>query len=218
MPVHPLWRPFEQVSIEDLKKARIDGGAEMHSSVRIDMCPPNPEWPHRYDELAATIRTAIGDKAVAIQHVGSTSVRGLWAKPIIDVDLTVTDSSDEERYVPDLTKVGFIHILREPDWEEHRLLVMDDPQCNLHVFSVGTIEPQRHLLFRNWLLTHPDDRDRYATLKRDLASREWETTMGYNNAKGKLIYEIYERIFVADARHRHTPISIVQTDEPRGCG
>ncbi|HMD12634.1 MAG TPA: GrpB family protein, partial [Marmoricola sp.] len=76
---------------------------------------------------------------------------------------------------------------------------------NLHVFSPGAIEPQRHRAFRDWLREHDDDRDAYAALKRDLATRPFDSVMDYTAGKGALVYESYERIFAADPEHPHTP-------------
>jgi GrpB-like predicted nucleotidyltransferase (UPF0157 family) len=88
---------------------------------------------------------------LVVEHVGSTAVVGLPAKPVIDIDLTVADSVDEAAYVPALEGVGFRLVIREPWWHEHRCLVHDDPRCNLHVFSPGAPEPVRHRIFRDWL-------------------------------------------------------------------
>ena len=151
------------------------------------------------------MRDALGDRVLDLQHIGSTSVAGLHAKPVIDLDLTVADSADEASYLPDLEAAGFTLRVREPDWEEHRCLRGADPVCNLHVFSPGAVEPQRTRAFRDWLREHDDDREAYAALKRDLATRPFDSVMDYNAEKGELVYEIYERIFAADPAHPHTP-------------
>jgi GrpB-like predicted nucleotidyltransferase (UPF0157 family) len=102
--------------------------------VRIE--EPDPAWAQRYEVLEAGIREALGDRVLAIQHIGSTSVPGLPAKPIIDIDLAVTDPTDETAYVPDLEPLGYVHWLTEPDWHQHRLLKMlTEPRVHLHVFG-----------------------------------------------------------------------------------
>jgi hypothetical protein len=95
--------------------------------------------------------------------------------------------------------------VREPDWEEHRLLTGADRSVHLHVFSLGAIEPRRHLLFRAWLRANGDDRDRYAATKTELATRGFSNGMDYNNHKAALVYDIYERAFAADPRTTTTP-------------
>ncbi len=138
-------------------------------------------------------------------HVGSTSVPGLWAKPVIDIDLEVADSADEPAWLPDLEEEGFVLAVREPEWEEHRCLKLLEPGCNLHVWSPGASEPRRHVMFREWLIDHPDDRAAYGALKQELAGKGFEDAMLYNNEKGGLVYDIYERIFAADPAASHVP-------------
>lgn len=173
--------------------------------MQIEVVPPDPYWPAQYDRIADVVRGCLGRRVLSLQHVGSTAVPGLHAKPVVDVDLTVADSADEASYLTDLAAVGFVLAIREPDWEQHRCLVLRTPRCNLHVFSPGAIEPQRHVAFRDWLATHAEDRNSYATLKRSLATHSHTSVMAYNNEKAELIYEIYERIFAADPNVAHVP-------------
>lgn len=160
----------------------------------------DPEWPERYRGLKARIRDAVGAAAIGIDHVGSTSVPGLPAKPVIDIDLIVADSADEAAYVPALRRAGFVLRIREPWWYEHRVLVAQEPRANLHVFSPGAAEPARHRIFRDWLRAHPDDRDLYRDAKiaaADEANAAGEHVMEYNARKQQVIREIYGRAFVA---------------------
>jgi len=100
---------------------------------------------------------------------------------------------------------GFDLHVREPEWEQHRLFRGHNPESNLHVFSPTACEPQRHRLFRDWLTTNAADRQAYGNLKRALARRGFSDVMHYNNAKASLIYDIYERIFLADPTSAHDP-------------
>lgn len=161
----------------------------------IEIVEPDPEWPSRYAAEAARIREALGDAVIRIEHVGSTSVPGLPAKPIIDIDLLVADSAAEETYVPLLARYGYRLVLREPWWNGHRMLNDPEGRFNLHVFPVGAPEPLRHLLFRDWLRSHPDDRELYASAKRELAASTAENPEGYSLAKNAAIDDIYTRIF-----------------------
>jgi GrpB-like predicted nucleotidyltransferase (UPF0157 family) len=161
---------------------------------------PDPSWPAQFDELAARVRGALGNRVLALEHVGSTSVPDLPAKPIIDIDLTVTDSSDEEAYVPALEQVGFVLQVREAAWHEHRYMVATSPPANLHVWSPGSPEVIRHRMFRDWLRDHPDDRVRYADAKRvaaDESNAADETVMAYNLRKQPIIRDILDRLFRA---------------------
>ena len=91
-------------------------------NAQIYLAPYDPTWPAQYAGEAAKIRAALGDNALVLEHVGSTSLPGLPAKPIIDILLAVADSSDEDAYVPALTARGYRLHLREPDWEQHRVM------------------------------------------------------------------------------------------------
>jgi GrpB-like predicted nucleotidyltransferase (UPF0157 family) len=128
-----------------------------------------------------------------LDHVGSTSVRGLPAKPLIDINMVVADTTDEDAYVPPLEGLGYELRVREPDWYEHRLLRGFDPPVNLHVFNPGCEEVEQMLLLRDWLRTHEEDRDLYARRKRELAAQEWKYVQNYADAKSEVIQEILAR-------------------------
>jgi GrpB-like predicted nucleotidyltransferase (UPF0157 family) len=153
----------------------------------------NVIWPHWYESAAYRIRRALGDTALEIHHVGSTAVRGLAAKPLIDINLVVPDTTDEAAYVPPLEELGYILRIREPDWYEHRLLRGYDPPVNLHVFPPDCEEVDQMLLLRDWLRTHEEDRDLYANSKRELAAKEWKYVQNYADAKSAVVQEILGR-------------------------
>jgi GrpB-like predicted nucleotidyltransferase (UPF0157 family) len=166
----------------------------------IEVTDPDPAWPRRYDELAGRIRRALGWRALQLEHVGSTAVPGLAAKPVIDIDLTVADPDREPHYVPALEALGFLLVIREPWRHGHRALQADEPRCNVHVYGFDSPEPVRHRIFRDWLRGNPAERDRYAAAKRQAASAAnaaGEHVMQYNARKQQVIREIYHRAFVA---------------------
>ena len=159
----------------------------------IHLADYDPGWPALFEREAARIRDALGDTVVRLEHTGSTSVPGLAAKPIIDITLIVPDSSDEAAYVPQLEAEGYTLRIREPDWHQHRLLKGPDTEVNLHVFSVGSLELERMVGFRDWLRAHPEDRDLYERTKRELAARRWKYAQHYANAKSEVVAEIMTR-------------------------
>jgi GrpB-like predicted nucleotidyltransferase (UPF0157 family) len=166
----------------------------------IEITGPDPAWPRHYGDLAARIRLALGWRVLQLEHVGSTSVPGLAAKPVIDIDLTVADPDREQDYLPALEQIGFRLVIREPWWYGHRVLVNDEPRCNLHVSGFDSPEPVKHRIFRDWLRANPAERDRYAEAKRQAASAAnaaGEHVMQYNARKQQVIREIYHRAFVA---------------------
>jgi len=128
-----------------------------------------------------------------VEHVGSTSVPGLAAKPIIDINLTVRDSSYEPAYVPALEAAGYVLGIREPAWHEHRLLRGTAPAVNLHVFSTGCEELERTRMLRDWLRTHDEDRHLYELTKRRLAAQRWAYVQHYADAKSEVIRDILAR-------------------------
>ena len=166
----------------------------------IEVVPANPRWPDDYEQLAALVRGALGDKALAVEHVGSTAVPGLPAKPVIDVDLTIADPADEGAWLPQLGNAGFVLTVREPWWYEHRCLRFASPRCNLHVFGPACAETARHVIFRDWLREHPEDRELYRDTKLAAAAganARGEHVMQYNARKQQVLREIYARAFAA---------------------
>jgi GrpB-like predicted nucleotidyltransferase (UPF0157 family) len=166
----------------------------------IEVTGPDSAWPRLYDDLASRIRKALGWRVLQLEHVGSTSLPGLAAKPVIDIDLTVADPGREPDYVPALETTGFRLVIREPWWYGHRALRSDEPGCNLHVFGFDSPEAVRHRILRDWLRGNAEERDRYAAAKRQAASEAnagGEHVMQYNARKQQVIREIYHRAFVA---------------------
>ncbi len=150
-------------------------------------------WPQLFRREAERVRAALGERALQIEHTGSTSVPGLAAKPIIDIVLVVADSSDEGSYVPPLEAAGYALRIREPDWYEHRMLEGSDTSVNLHVFSHGCPEIDRMLLFRDWLRDNAADRELYERTKRELSQRDWKYVQNYADAKTAVVDEIIVR-------------------------
>jgi GrpB-like predicted nucleotidyltransferase (UPF0157 family) len=159
----------------------------------IRLADPDPEWAAQYAREQERIRAALGPRAVQVEHVGSTSVPGLAAKPVIDIVLTVIDSSDEAGYLRDLEAAGYVLQFREPDWHEHRFLRDRDPDVQMHVFTVGSPEVERMLLFRDQLRSRSEERELYERTKRDLAARRWDYIQDYADAKSTVIEEIISR-------------------------
>ncbi len=146
-----------------------------------------------FNSEAANIRDALGGRALRIEHVGSTSVPGQAAKPVIDIFLAVADAADEDGYAGVLEKAGYRLRIREPDWYEHRMFKGPTDRVNLHVFSYGCPEIERMLLVRDWLRTKPADRDLYARTKQALVRQSWRYTQDHADAKTAAVEEILSR-------------------------
>lgn len=150
----------------------------------------SPAWAVLYRQQERRIRTALGPLAVTVQHVGSTSVPGLVAKPVLDICLGVPDPRDEPRFVLPLREWGYRLRGREPGWFDHRLLVLREPTVNLHVFAAGCPQITRMIRFRDRLRCHPGHRHRYANAKTELAARPWRSVRDYADAKTDIINSI----------------------------
>jgi GrpB-like predicted nucleotidyltransferase (UPF0157 family) len=177
----------------DDELARITVGEVRVHDAPVTLAEYDPAWPERYEALARQIREALGGGAVSVEHVGSTSVPGLAAKPIIDIVLVVADSSREADYVPPLEAVGYELRIREPDWFEHRMLKRGREDVNLHVFGPGCAEVERMVRFRDRLRSEPAERERYEAVKRELAARRWRHVQHYADAKTAVVEEILAR-------------------------
>jgi GrpB-like predicted nucleotidyltransferase (UPF0157 family) len=153
----------------------------------------DPAWADQFEREATRIRAALGERALLLEHAGSTSVPGLAAKPIVDIVLAVPDSSNEGDYVPALEAEGFELRIREPDWYEHRVLKKSAPNVNLHVFSSGCVEIDRMLAFRDHLRTNEADKELYERTKRELGARHWEYVQDYADAKTEVVEAIIAR-------------------------
>jgi GrpB-like predicted nucleotidyltransferase (UPF0157 family) len=197
------------LSPEDIVRDYVDDGSSTErvnkrkSRVKIAIVEPNPAWPQRFLDTKARIEAVLGSTAVTIRHSGSTSVSGLPAKDIIDIDLVVKNIKDEDSYVEALERLGFLFLLREPDWHQHRFFIDEGDRpgaypINLHVFGPDCPEVERHRIFREWLSKSPEDLQLYATVKRDCAAASEaavESMQEYTLRKEKTVREILDRAF-----------------------
>jgi GrpB-like predicted nucleotidyltransferase (UPF0157 family) len=170
---------------------------EVESPATIVVADYDPAWAERFRQGETKIRAALGEAALAIEHIGSTSVPGLAAKPIVDILLVVEDSSDEASYAPALESAGYVLRVREPDFHEHRMLRTAAKDVHVHVFSPQSPEIERYLLLRDHLRENEEDRELYARTKRALATRNWPSMQHYAEAKTEVIEGIIARAATA---------------------
>lgn len=163
------------------------GGREQRPVVIVDY---DPGWPDRFTHERDRIRGALGPAALRIEHIGSTAVPGLAAKPIVDILVAVGDPDDDAGFAPALLRAGYEPRVREPG---HRMFRTPARDVHLHLWAVGDPEVQRCVAFRDRLRRSPGDRAAYERLKRALATREWRDMNDYAEAKGGLIAEILGR-------------------------
>ncbi|WP_212999993.1 GrpB family protein [Winogradskya consettensis] len=197
MRIPPLPAPAAPLTPGQMK-LRTVGDRPSEVTKPITVSAYDPEWPHMYAREETRIRAALGDRVIALDHVGSTAVPDLPAKDRLDIDLIVADPADENAYVPDLTAAGYTLRTREPHWYEHRCLWTDSHDVNLHVFGPDCDEYLRHLILRDWLRTHPAARDRYAAQKYEAAAAHPLSMANYVGSKAAVIVDILKRAGLRD--------------------
>jgi GrpB-like predicted nucleotidyltransferase (UPF0157 family) len=163
------------------------GGVEKRD---IKIADYDSTWPALFAKHAKIIGDALGSAARRIEHIGSTSVPGLAAKPIIDILVVVKDSADESVYLSQMEATGYVLRVREPDWHEHRMFRTPDRDVHIHIYSDGCPEITRNLTFRDRLRRNAADRTRYEQTKRHLATQDWSDMNAYAEAKTDVIEDV----------------------------
>lgn len=179
-----------KLSDEYIQKVVVSGNAEHNQTIVLK--PYDENWPVLFEREKQRISTILKDKALMIEHIGSTSVPGLIAKPIIDILLVVEDAGKEEDYVVDLVSHGYILRIKEPDFENHHMFLGPDTDIHLHVFSQDSKEIEKYLLFRNYLRNHQEVKELYANTKKALAKKKWKYVQNYADAKSDVVQQIMD--------------------------
>ena len=177
----------------DVTTVEVVGG---QPPLTIGLQEHDPGWAEAYLAHRRRILDAVGDAALAVEHIGSTSVPGLAAKPIVDVVLVVADITAEEDHVARLVAAGYDLRVREPG---HRLVRTPARDVHVHVYEEGDVAVEAYLLLRDRLRSDAADRDLYARTKRELMTRRWETMDAYADAKTAVIQGILARARAARA-------------------
>ena len=197
---HPAGEPARRDE-QEIMVGRV--GAPDRVDAPVLLVEPDPAWPTVAAALVDDVERVLGDRVLLLEHVGSTSVPGLAAKPVVDLVLGVRDPSDEQSYTGPLEALGFQVTVREPDWHEHRMLKLREPAVNLHVFGLGSAEIDRMLVFRDHLRADPDDLAFYERTKRGLARQTWEFVQQYADAKSAVV----EQIIARASQRGHLPLT-----------
>ena len=172
----------------------IIGGPEPRPVVIADY---TDEWPRRFETERERLSRALGGRALRIEHIGSTSVPGLGAKPIVDILVVVADADDEDAFRDALIEAGYLLRVREPG---HRMFRTDPRDVHVHVYGDGAQDIDDYLVFRDWLRAHAEDRARYEAVKRELATRTWADMQDYAEAKTEVVESIKARAYGARER------------------
>ncbi|MFE7277004.1 GrpB family protein [Streptomyces sp. NPDC057623] len=157
---------------------------------RVEIVPYDPRWPAEFTALGALLRAALTD-VPRIDHVGSTAVPGLPAKPIIDVQISVTELTPDDTFRRPLEELGFRYRHDNPDLSKRYFReAPGSRRIHIHVRRAGSLDEQLNLVFRDFLRTHPDTARRYAHTKRELAARHRHDAQTYTERKSPFIWDV----------------------------
>lgn len=171
----------------DVSGLELVGGREKRSLRLVDH---DPAWADAYRDHERRIRTALGALARQVEHIGSTSVVGLAAKPIVDIVVAVDDITAEEDYLAPLLSAGYVLRVREPG---HRMVRTPERDAHVHLLEAGDADIDAYLLLRDLLRRDESARDLYEGTKRELIAREWADMNEYADAKTSVIEELLRR-------------------------
>lgn len=160
----------------------------------IVIVPYDPQWPLLFAQLGARLREALGPVALRIDHTGSTSIPGMAAKPVIDVQVSVASFEPLDAFKRPLESLGFVHRANNPELTKRYF--RESPgsrRTHIHVRLAGNWSEQFSLLFRDYMRTHDDDCHWYEGIKRHLAEQYGEDRHGYTDAKGPYLWEIMKK-------------------------
>ena len=159
----------------------------------------DPSWPALFEQERSRIAPAVAAFALSIEHIGSTAVPGLCAKPIIDTLITVDPFGPADAYIPTLAELGYVfrddpanidrHAFGKRDAHGHRTV----PGYNVHIEEHGGLVVRRHIAFRDYLRSHPETAREYCELKRALAAEYGSDRDGYTVAKTAFVRAVEEQ-------------------------
>jgi GrpB-like predicted nucleotidyltransferase (UPF0157 family) len=174
----------------------------------------DPNWPRLFQSLRKPIADALEDMAAAIEHVGSTAVPGLAAKPIIDIDVLLTSETLLSAAIERLASLGYVHRgnLGIPEREAF-FAPANNPPHHLYVCPPSSAEFRRHVAFRDYLRAHPRDAKIYGALKTALAERFREDRTAYNDAKGEFVEALTSRALATQEKWSAEPRTLLPNAE-----
>ena len=170
--------------------------------MKVEIVPHNPHWSRMFEEEAQHLRSALGDNVVVIHHIGSTSIPGIYAKPVLDFLIAVHSLAAVDACNSAMETLGY-EVMGEYGIAGRRYFRKEADNIrthNVHVFQETSPQVERHLTFRDYMIAHPDDAQAYSDLKRELAEKFPEDIHGYMDGKDPFIKDMDEKA----ARWRNT--------------
>ena len=163
---------------------------------KVCVLPYDPRWQQDFEAIRSELALGLGPLALRIEHVGSTSVPGLAAKPIIDIDVVIRDDTPLETVITALSRIGYIHEgnlgipQREAFCYDHKPHLR---KHHMYVCPESSPELRRHITFRDYLRTHPEEAAEYGRIKQEAAALYPEDIDGYITHKASCIGKLYVR-------------------------
>ena len=163
---------------------------------KVEVVPHDPLWRDAFEAEAKQVAAALGEMVVAVHHIGSTAIPNIYAKPVVDLLVEIGDITEVDGRSSAMESLGY-EVMGEYGIPGRRYFRKDNPEgirtYNLHAFEAGSAEVERHLTFRDYMVAHPLDAQRYSELKRKLAEEHPQSMDGYMDGKDGFIKEIDRR-------------------------
>ncbi len=176
----------------------------------VVVVPYDPEWPHLFAELGVQLRSVLGSVALRIDHIGSTAIAGMVAKPIVDVQVSVAGFEPLDAFRLPLAELGFVHRASNPDLSKRYFREAPGTRrTHIHVRVSGDWSEQFALLFRDYLRTHEAEATWFGGIKQQLAEQFANDRQGYTDAKSWYLWEIMKK---ADVWHQETGHTVGPSD------
>ena len=160
---------------------------------KVEVLPHNPQWRSIFEIESQYIANALGENAIAIHHMGSTSIETIYAKPIIDILVEVQNLLEVDRRNLEMESLNY-QVMGEFGIKDRRFFLKDDRAGlrthHVHIFEVNSAQVKRHLAFRDYLLSHPEAAQEYSDLKRKLAAEYPNNIAEYQARKAEFIKDI----------------------------
>ena len=160
---------------------------------KVEVVPHNPQWRSIFEIESQYIANALGENAIAIHHMGSTSIETIYAKPIIDILVEVQNLLEVDRRNLEMESLNY-QVMGEFGIKDRRFFLKDDRAGlrthHVHIFEVNSAQVKRHLAFRDYLLSHPEAAQEYSDLKRKLAAEYPNNIAEYQARKAEFIKDI----------------------------
>ncbi|MGB9177948.1 MAG: GrpB family protein [Pyrinomonadaceae bacterium] len=163
---------------------------------KVEVVPHNPQWRDAFEAEAKQVADALGENVVAIHHIGSTAIPNIYAKPVVDLLVEVRDITEVDSRSSAMESLGY-EVMGEYGIPGRRYFRKDNREGirthNIHAFEAGSVEVERHLAFRDYMIAHPVDAEKYSEMKRKLAEEHPQSIDGYMDGKDGFIKEMDRR-------------------------